>query len=227
MFFALLFSVVFACVTVDAASAMKKVKQTINPFVLYGKEIHFDVYREGKKVGTHQVTFSGTLDDLKVESLFTLKIKILFIEAYYYEYQSLSRWINGVLTSLKASVDDDGEKSFVEASRKGNKIIVKNSQNTFSSSIPLFPTNHWHPGVLNQEFVLNTLTGSLNAVKIIAKGREDILTERGSILATRYAYTGDLDTEIWYDDAGHWVGMQFKGTDGTLIKYVCRACLGA
>ena len=44
--------------------------------------------------------------------------------------------------------------------------------------------------------------------------------------ATRYAYTGDLDNEVWYDDVGRWVKMRFKGRDGSTIDYVCRRCQG-
>ena len=81
--------------------------------------------------------------------------------------------------------------------------------------------------MLGQKRVLNTLTGNVNNVTLVAKGREAIATERGDVVATRYAYTGDLvDTEVWYDDAGRWVKLRFMGRDGTPIEYACRRCQG-
>jgi len=51
-------------------------------------------------------------------------------------------------------------------------------------------------------------------------------TERGDVFATHYVYSGELDTEVWYDDEGRWVKMRFKGRDGSTIEYVCRRCQG-
>ena len=53
-----------------------------------------------------------------------------------------------------------------------------------------------------------------------------VATERGGIPATHHAYTGDLSTEVWYDDAGRWVKMRFEAQDGSTIDYVCRRCQG-
>ena len=49
----------------------------------------------------------------------------------------------------------------------------------------------------------------------------------GKVKAMRYAYTGDLETEIWYDDKKRWVGMEFVGSDGSHIKYLCKKCSSA
>ena len=68
------------------------------------------------------------------------------------------------------------------------------------------------------------MTGELNNVEIIEKGYEMIETRQGKVKAMRYAYTGDLETEIWYDDKKRWVGMEFVGSDGSLIKYLCQKC---
>jgi hypothetical protein len=56
--------------------------------------------------------------------------------------------------------------------------------------------------------------------------REFVDTERGPVMATRYAYHGDLETEVWYDDFGRWVKMRFAGRDGSTIEYVCTLCQG-
>ena len=104
---------------------------------------------------------------------------------------------------------------------------IRLKEKTYSTEAPIIPTNHWNANVVRQKRVLNTLTGNVNNVTLVAKGREAIATERGDVVATRYAYTGDLvDTEVWYDDAGRWVKLRFMGRDGTPIEYVCRRCQG-
>ena len=57
---------------------------------------------------------------------------------------------------------------------------------------------------------------------IVEKGYEMVETGQGKVKAMRYAYTGDLETEIWYDEKKRWVGMEFVGSDGSHIKYLCK-----
>ena len=206
------------------ADTYKSASIDINPFELYGGEIIFDVVREGKRVGTHAVGFQGVPNDLFVTSKFNLKIDILFINAYSFEYSSKANWKDGILHDLSVLVDDNGEKLSLEAKKRSNYLTVSNDQESFQIPLPIYPTNHWNAGVLGQKKVLNTLTGELNNVEIIEKGYEMIETGQGKVKAMRYAYTGDLETEIWYDDKKRWVGMEFVGSDGSLIKYLCQKC---
>ena len=197
-----------------------------NPLLLYGPAIDFDVFREGDKVGFHQVRFERDGKDLIVSSMFQLEIEFLFFAAYNYLYQSEARWRDGQLVSLKADVNDDGKPSYVEAVREDKRMAVTIGDERLTVESPLFPTNHWNASVLPQSRVLNTLTGRINNVEIEPRGREEVATESGDVPATRFAYTGDLGAEVWYDDAGRWVKLRFEARDGSVIDYVCRRCQG-
>ena len=131
---------------------------------------------------------------------------------------------DGVLNRLRVSVNDNGEIFSLSAMRVSNKMFISREDSNYQSDVPLFPTNHWNVSVLNQTVVLNTLTGDLNRVTIRDKGEETIPSENGPIIARHYAYTGDLETQIWYDDSGRWVGMEFLGSDGSRIQYRCKSC---
>lgn len=209
------------------ASHVAPATKHAGPLSLYGDEIYFDVYREGDKVGFHRVRLVESEGSLLVRSTFELKIDFLFFTAFRYLYRSESRWRKGVLESLKATVDDDGALLSLESVREGAHMKITNPEGRFTANSPLFPTNHWNAAVLRENRVLNTLTGKINNVRIVPRAREPVVTEQGRVPATRYAYTGDLDTEVWYDDAGRWVKMRFKGEDGSTIEYVCRRCQGA
>ena len=197
-----------------------------NPFALYGPELLFDVYRNGDKVGFHRTGFAREGQDLAVNSRFEIAIEFLSVTFYRYRYESDALWSDGRLETLKAEVDDDGTRSSIVARRNGDNFVVETADGQVQSATPLYPTNHWNPGVLNQDRVLNTLTGRINEVEITAKERSLVATEQGEVEATHYVYSGDLQTEVWYDDAGRWVKMRFEGTDGSTIEYFCRRCLG-
>ena len=196
-----------------------------NPFDLYQDKILFDVVRDGEKVGSHGVTFSGDEDDFWVTTRFELEIKLLFIRAYAFKYFSKANWKNGVLSEIRISVDDDGEPFSLKGRQEAGEFIIESSKKKFKTPLPLFPTNHWNANVVNEKVVLNTLTGELNSVEIIAGDVEILRSGHGEIKGQRYSYTGDLDNEVWYDQKGRWVGMEFKGKDGSIITYVCQQCL--
>jgi hypothetical protein len=42
-----------------------------------------------------------------------------------------------------------------------------------------------------------------------------------------YRYSGELELDAWYSEAGRWLGMRFKGRDGSTIEYFCRNCTEA
>ena len=197
-----------------------------DPLALYGEEVRFDVYREGDKVGHHRVNFGRDGDYVTVNSNFLVEIDLLFFTAYRFQYESEGRWRDGKLQRLVTSVDDDGDPFSMKALRQGDQIVVQRPGEKYATTAPLFPTNHWNPQVLGQDRVLNTLTGRINEVRIEPRGREKVATEFGPVEATRYAYSGQLNTEVWYDDAGRWVKMRFAGEDGSTIDYVCRLCQG-
>ena len=199
---------------------------TIDPFALYGEAIEFDVVRKGRTIGFHRVAFSGTPEELTVETEFSIEITLLSLPVFQYDYRAQADWREGVLHELQAEIDDNGEAAAVSAVRDGAVTLVTAPEGTAEAHSPLFPTNHWNPGVVDETQVLNTLTGGLDEVRITAVGQETVETERGAISATRFAYSGDLETEAWYDDAGRWVKLRFEGRDGVPVELLCRRCQG-
>lgn len=188
-----------------------------------GERLEFDVLRNGKTVGRHVTRFTREQGYLVVESEMTLRIRLLFIDAYRYRYSATERWCDGRLVDLDAEVDANGESSAVAARTAGQALEIVGPHGRTSAPLGLFSTNHWHPGVLRTDHVLNTLTGRINRVRIehCASPRPD---GEGPDGARCYEYRGDLDARVWYDAAQRWVGLAFDGEDGSRFEYRCRHC---
>lgn len=197
-----------------------------DPLALYGTEMQFDIIRSGTKIGDHLVRFDTNDDKIVVSSTSRMKIDFLFFTAFQYRYDSRAIWRDGILNELEISVDDDGTLFSMRADQQGPRLRLTRENNSHDINLPIYPTNHWNAAVLKQNQVLNTLTGEINNVLISAVGYDDVTTESGIIPAMRYAYTGDLINEVWYDDMGRWVKLRFNGRDGSVIEYVCRQCQG-
>ncbi len=224
----LLMCLVCALAAAPATAATKPVSVEaagIDPFALYGERIEFDVLRNGERVGEHVTTFTAEDDALYVDHRFEIDIRI-FVLSYSYRYTASATWREGAMETLTAQVDDDGDKSEVRAKRVEDMLQIDGPAGEVSAEMPIFPTHHWNSGVLDQARVFNTITGDVDDVTISVVDREVVETEIGAVVATRYAYSGDLETEVWYDDAGRWVKMAFTGTDGSSIEYICRRCQG-
>ena len=208
-------------------NAQASIHKNFNLEKLYSDSIAFEVIRNGEKIGTHKVYFERGGEGWKVRSIANMEIRFLAFFSYQYKYESEGFWMNGELEALSVNVNDDGKHFEMLATRSGTKMKVKFQDKAYTTSAPIIPTNHWNPHVLGRKRVLNTLTGKVNKVTLVAKGQEIISSESGDIAANRYVYTGDLeDTEVWYDDTGRWVKLRFLGRDGTPVEYICQKCSG-
>ena len=195
-----------------------------DPFALYGERILFDVYRNDKRVGTHEVLFKRDGETLVVDSDFNLSLRILGLFTYDYRYQSSESWANGTLIALDATIDDNGDETSVRVTKTNGMLKIAGPGAEEIAPLGIYPTTHWNAGVIGTTQVINTITGSVNNVILKDKGRMDVPTGDTVRSATHFAYQGDLSTEVWYDDDGRWVKMQFPGSDGTMIEYRCQIC---
>ncbi len=224
--FSFIFAVVALAMPLPAVADVSAADR-LNPLGLYGDGIDFDVVRKGEKIGFHKVRFDRDATGWNVQSVVDLEVQFLAFFVFRYRYEADARWVKGELQRLRTDVIDDGERSSMLATRTGDRMQIRFEDQSYTIESPIIPTNHWNAEVLGQKRVLNTITGNVNDVVLVRKGREPIPTERGDVVANRYSYTGDLaDTEVWYDDVGRWVKLRFLGRDGTPIEYVCRRCQG-
>ena len=207
------------------SSALSKAEPTA--LELYGERAEYQILRDGLNVGRQIMTFTDKDGQLEVTADMSLQVQLLWITVYEFSYLSQEIWSDGRLTELDAIQVENGTETTVRGQWNGQGFAFQGPDTSGQSNGPIYATNHWNADVLDQSQVLNTLTGSLNQVAIEAAGREKVKTESGMILATKYQYSGDLQTEVWYDDDGRWVKMRFKAEDGSTITYECLKCQGA
>jgi Domain of unknown function (DUF6134) len=197
----------------------------IDPIVLYGDKLEFSVFRNGSKVGKHEVTFKEVNDEVVANTIFDVNISFLNIPVYDYRYMSTGLWEKGKLRSINVNVDDDGEISSFAGFKLPAAFLINGKTEKLSADKEVYPTNHWNNGVLNQTEVLNTITGKMNKVTITKTGLEEVAVKNGTVKANRYVYTGELELESWYDLSGRWVKLKFKAKDNSEMEYFCETCL--
>jgi len=181
----------------------------------------FGIYRNDKQVGTHRVTRKVESGATTVEVSSRIRVTLFGLELYSFKYDATERWDADGLFSIAASVNDDGEQMSLSGERKGDDFSWQANGAWQTHPMPVYPTNHWNASVLEQDRVLNTLTGNINAVEIVPLGPRSI---PGANTANVYRYDGELRLSSWYSDTGRWLGMRFETERGDIIEYRCTNC---
>ncbi|MDH2433108.1 DUF6134 family protein [Pokkaliibacter sp. MBI-7] len=196
----------------------------------YGDQpLHFIVMRKGKAIGSYTTRFvDEPAGGYRVEARLAIEVRVLLWD-YRYQYQAEEVWQpshNGeVLSQLQVEINDDGKPFSLSLQRQGKQLVGSSSQGNVTVPLPVLTTQHYNAAVLQQSQVLNTLTGKVNSFHIVALGEEMITAQGRQIAARHYRYQGELhDTDVWYDAAGRWLRLRFRGKDGTPIELVCQQC---
>ena len=209
-----------ACVLCGAAAAQDGGVFS-PPQNLYGDEIVFDVLRNGEPAGEHKLRFSGGAQRLTVVARTRASVSFYGIFDLPFEYDSIAVWDNGALLQITASYLKGFASGTAAAARKGGGFETGKGE---TAPAPLFPTNHWHDGVLSQKRVFNTLTGLISQVRITPDDSvQTVFAGETNRRARRHRYDGDLELESWYEENGRWIKMRFHALGGE-YEFVCRLC---
>lgn len=188
-----------------------------------GDVIRFNVLREGKPFGTHNVTFEKAADGtLVAKTTVSLKAGLGPVTVFRYQLDATETWLNGKLVEVTGKLNDDGKKGTISATRKGNGLDVDSTLFNGVAPAGVVPASHWNYAQTQATKLISTGNGEILDVKVIDKGRETIKAGNGSIEANRYLLDSNLDVDLWYDDDGRWVKLAFEAR-GQQIEYVLDA----
>lgn len=186
--------------------------------------LEFDVLRKGKKIGTHEIKFNKSDEGLKVRARTKMKVKLLFVTVFKYEYVSEELWCGNRLLTVKTSVNDNGKKSMTQLAAKGEGFLVQTDEEFRELSTQFYPTNHWNSDVVEASTSYNTITGKLNPISYTPTRETEMQTALGPKAVIEYAVEGEFSLRSFYDRAGNWSGMAFEHQDGSPIEFRCVKC---
>ena len=174
----------------------------------YGSETRYTILRNGKRIGEHTVIFEQLEDSLTVSVESNIKVTVLKIPVFRFHYTATEVWHDNQLQSVTAVTTEGGQS-----------VTISYDKST-TAKIVAYASNHWHPGVLKSQQVFNTITGNLSQISLTKQGNEELDTQSSRTAASHYRYAGDIEADVWYDDRGLWVKLQFMGEDGSVITYI-------
>jgi hypothetical protein len=205
----------------------------------YGDSHVFAAWRNGQLIGHHALRFSEEGGQRHVSTSIDLGVRLLGLPFYKFNHRCHEVWELDACQQLTADTDDNGAKYSVRVRRtpqgldvehEGSGALVKTSIGDEVAALhpsghevlppDTLPTTHWNIAQVRQHTLLHTEYGTLYRIAVTTGGREIVRTASGSLSATRYDYSGQLQMTQWFDDRARWVHGEFKAHDGSIIEYI-------
>jgi hypothetical protein len=164
-------------------------------------EIKFEIFRNDKKVGYHNIIFSRDKEMLIVRNEIQFEIKKLGIS--FYKYQSEGTEVydqDGLLFTFNSKTSDNKKLKYcnIEAKDNENYLIDGSSyKGTFNKDFAI--SSYWNHEILKKNTQISGITCKIRNQKVTFLKNESIEV-KGQTTKTSVFNINDkgLDTQIWY-----------------------------
>jgi hypothetical protein len=180
----------------------------------------FSVLRDGSPIGSHVLGFEPSVEGLVVRVAVDLRIGLGPFTLFRYRHRATETWAGGQVVALESETDDDGETYRVTGRREADGFVVAGSRvQPYVAPADAMPATHWNRRMLDGPFI-NTQDGRLMRPRVTELGTEIVPTATGARLAAeRFALSGEVTLDTWYEPAPRWAGLRFRAKDGSEIRY--------
>jgi hypothetical protein len=184
------------------------------------RDVAFTVWRGASPIGAHRIFFRAEGDDLVVTVAIDLAVRVAGIAVYRYTHRNREVWRGGRLVSLETTTNDDGTAYAVSARAGAEGLLVTAGGRTVAAPADILPSSYWHPETPRARRLLNTQSGAVEAIAVAPPAADAVETAAGRVPARRFAMTGGIAGDFWYDEAGRLAKVAFTAkSDGSLIWY--------
>ena len=164
-------------------------------------EIKFEIFRNDKKVGYHNIIFSRDKEMLIVRNEIQFEIKKLGIS--FYKYQSEGTEVydqDGLLFTFNSKTFDNKKLKYcnIEAQDNKNYLIDGSSyKGTFSKDFAI--SSYWNHEILKKNTQISGITCKIRNQKVTFLKNESIEVKGQKTKTSVFNIDGKgLDTQIWY-----------------------------
>lgn len=179
----------------------------------------YTITRDGDPIGTQKLEFTIEDDEkLLVVTDVNIDVRILGLSFYRFTQHIEEHWEGGTLARLLSQTVDDGSERLVDLKREGDRLKGRYNEKVRDVSGDLIPSTLWHPDSVNQTAVLDTVRGRVHQVRVTDKGSVAVVLPIGQEDARRYAFTGELNRDVWYGPDDTILAAEMKAKDSSTIR---------
>ena len=213
----LLLSAPAACL---ASAAGSRAAGTVEvPGVPPTKELVFDAFRKGSRIGQHILRFDPVGGDMQIRIDVQFTVGFGPITLYRYRMTGIERWKAGAFDSIATETNDDGEKRRLSAHRTAAGVQLSGAQSGDRLlAADCLPLTHWAIRQM-QSPLFNPETGA-DMGRFASSGPAHVPLASGrTIAADAFNLTKPSPITDWYDTASVWSGLRATAKDGSIVEY--------
>ena len=164
-------------------------------------EIKFEIFRNDKKVGYHNIIFSRDKEMLIVRNKIQFEIKKLGIS--FYKYQSEGTEVydqDGLLFTFNSKTSDNKKLKYCNIEAQNNKnYLIDGSSYKGTLNKDFVISSYWNHEILKKNTQISGITCKIRNQKVTFL-KNELMEVKGQITKTSvFNIDGEgLDTQIWY-----------------------------
>jgi hypothetical protein len=184
------------------------------------RSLAFRLKRHGAVIGTHTLVFKENGDALEVDIDVNVLVKFGPFPFVRYSHHNREVWHGDRLIGVSSHTDRNGTKLHMAASWTDAGLLVEGSgTRPYVAPHDAFATTYWRKSTVFGPLI-GTQDGMLVHPAISELRPAPVRIASGAEMpAKRYALSGDLNVELWYDSSEAWAGMRFNADDGSEVSY--------
>lgn len=170
-------------------------------------------------IGSHTLTFHCDGDDLVVETDVKVDVKILFVTVYKRRAHYREVWRQDQLISYDAWTDEAGDEYVTKVRIEDDQMIIDGVKPGISVPADTVSSHPWNADVIERDLLFGMKDGRLLRVDVSPAGEDVIEIRDKAIRARKYVVSGDIERELWYDQAGNWLRWRLESR-GNVVDIV-------
>ena len=180
----------------------------------------FDIIRKNKIIGGIETNFYEQGENLIIESIVNIEVKIIFFPDYKFFQKTKEIWNNEEFIEIEGYTDFEDEREyFINGKDTENEFIAKGMDGEIKTEKNIIPLNYWNKDILTQSKVFDTQKGIVREISIKELGKETIDINGIEIITDKFTLDASKNKKdkgpfaqhtIWYSEDGELIKFQFK-----------------
>lgn len=166
----------------------------------------FQVFRNGTKVGEHQMSFAGDEDNRTVTTNVDMVVKIGPVPVYKYKHDATERWAAGKWASIDTTTNGNGKIQKVSARAMPGFVQIAGPKGAVRGPADAVPLSHWNQATFGKP-LFNQQEGKMLKVTCTR------------VKTGHWQVRGEAEIDDFYDASGNWLALQGKLEDGSKMEY--------
>ena len=157
------------------------------------------------ELGEHVMTIRRHGEDVEIEHTAELAVRVLGITMFTRSTRFRELWREGRLIVFDGRTIDNDEPFEVRGRAEGDSFVIEGSAGRVEAPAEVAPSEPSLIGAIEREWFFDIKTGELLRAEVRRAGTETLALARGAIEAVKYEVRGELEQDVWFDEAGVWV----------------------